>query len=91
MAIQQTVSRNLAFALQNKELLEMVNFSCQKTAERHLGTGAFAGLSYLPLTGHRYAPKETTTISDTNYDDNNFIFGLDVSTKKGFVARKDLP
>lgn len=30
MAIQQTVSGNLTFALQNKELLEMGNFSCQK-------------------------------------------------------------
>lgn len=75
MVIQQTVSRNLTFALQNKELLEMGIFSCQKdkkTAERHPSTGAFASLSYLPLTVHRCAQKETTTISDTDYDHNNW-------------------
>lgn len=68
----------------NKELLEMGIFFLpkgQKTAERHLGTGVFASLSYLPLTSRCYAQKETTTISDSNYDHNNFIFGLNVSTQ----------
>lgn len=84
MVIQQTVSRNLTFALQNKELLEIGIFFLpkgQKTEERHLGTGVSVGLSYLPLTGHCYAQSETTTISDPNYDHNNFKFGLNVSTK----------
>lgn len=42
MVIQQTESKSLTLALQNRELLEIGHFSCQKrqrnkSVERHLG------------------------------------------------------